>query len=71
MKAPSGFSSKFKPREGCRLKKALYGLKQSSRAWFGRFTAAMTKFGYIGKATPTIPCFLRDKMIVYMLNYIC
>ena len=46
MKAPLGFSSDFAPREGCKLKKALYGLKQSLRAWFERFTAAMTKFGY-------------------------
>ena len=30
----------------CRLRKALYGLKQSPRAWFGRFTAAMKKYGY-------------------------
>ena len=46
MKIPPGFSSNFNPREGCKLKKALYGLKQSPRARFGRFTAAMTKFGY-------------------------
>ena len=46
MKAPPGFSSDYKPGEGCKLKKALYGLKQSPRAWFGRFTAAMRKFGY-------------------------
>ncbi|KAM2306113.1 hypothetical protein ACFXTH_025590 [Malus domestica] len=31
----------------CRLQKALYGLKQSPRAWFGRFTSSMKKFGYI------------------------
>nr|KYP39692.1 Retrovirus-related Pol polyprotein from transposon TNT 1-94 [Cajanus cajan] len=30
----------------CKLKKALYGLKQSPRAWFGRLTLAMKKFGY-------------------------
>ncbi|CAL2227907.1 unnamed protein product [Prunus armeniaca] len=30
----------------CKLKKALYELKQSPRAWFGRFTTAMKKFGY-------------------------
>ncbi|XP_057543835.1 uncharacterized mitochondrial protein AtMg00810-like [Amaranthus tricolor] len=32
--------------EGCRFKKALYGVKQSPRAWFGRFTTTMKKFGY-------------------------
>ncbi|CAN6723763.1 unnamed protein product [Malus baccata var. baccata] len=31
----------------CRLRKALYGLKQSPKAWFGRFTSSMKKFGYI------------------------
>lgn len=29
-----------------KTKMALYGLKQSPRAWFGRFTTAMKKFGY-------------------------
>ena len=28
-----------------KLKKALYGLKQSPRAWFGRFSPAMRKYG--------------------------
>ncbi|CAA0818853.1 cysteine-rich RLK (RECEPTOR-like protein kinase) 8 [Striga hermonthica] len=36
----------FAPNEVCRLKKSLYGLKQSPRAWFGRFTQAMKKYGY-------------------------
>ncbi|CAL2278326.1 unnamed protein product [Prunus armeniaca] len=31
----------------CKLRKFLYGLKQSPRAWFGRFTASMKKFGYV------------------------
>ncbi|KAH9685014.1 protein kinase domain-containing protein [Citrus sinensis] len=30
----------------CKLKKSLYGLKQSPRAWFGKFTKAMVRFGY-------------------------
>ncbi|RDX92045.1 hypothetical protein CR513_25889, partial [Mucuna pruriens] len=30
----------------CRLRNALYGLKQSPRAWFGRFTKAMTALRY-------------------------
>lgn len=29
----------------CRLRKALYGLKQSPRAWFGRFSDTVIKFG--------------------------
>nr|GEV39216.1 putative ribonuclease H-like domain-containing protein [Tanacetum cinerariifolium] len=46
MEAPPGFSENFKPGEVCRLKKSLYGLKQSPRAWFGRFTMAMKKYGF-------------------------
>ena len=46
MEAPPGYFQEFSIGEGCRLKKALYGLKQSPRALFGRFTAAMKKFGY-------------------------
>nr|GFA73257.1 putative ribonuclease H-like domain-containing protein [Tanacetum cinerariifolium]GFA91440.1 putative ribonuclease H-like domain-containing protein [Tanacetum cinerariifolium] len=33
-------------QEFFKLKKSLYGLKQSPRAWFGRFTLAMKKYGY-------------------------
>ena len=46
MEAPPGFTSGFSENEGCRLRKALYRLKQSPRAWFGRFTSAMKRFGY-------------------------
>ncbi|KAJ9539426.1 hypothetical protein OSB04_032159 [Centaurea solstitialis] len=46
MEAPPGFSDNFKTGEVCRLKKSLYGLKQSPRAWFGRFTLAMKKYGF-------------------------
>ena len=46
MKAPPGFSEEYNLGEGCRLRKALYELKQFSRAWFGRFTTALKKFGY-------------------------
>ncbi|KAD4584477.1 hypothetical protein E3N88_22078 [Mikania micrantha] len=46
MEAPPGFTSDFKEQEVCSLKKALYGLKQSPRAWFGKFTLAMKKYGF-------------------------
>nr|GEY49565.1 putative RNA-directed DNA polymerase [Tanacetum cinerariifolium] len=46
MEAPPGFLEHFKPGEACRLKKSLYGLKQSLRAWFGRFTLAMKRYGF-------------------------
>lgn len=46
MEAPPGFEDDFKDGEVCRLKKSIYGLKQSPRAWFGRFTMAMKKYGF-------------------------
>nr|GFA61836.1 putative ribonuclease H-like domain-containing protein [Tanacetum cinerariifolium] len=46
MEAPPGFSKHFKIRKACQLKKSLYGLKQSPRAWFGRFTLAMKRYGF-------------------------
>nr|GFD26625.1 putative RNA-directed DNA polymerase [Tanacetum cinerariifolium] len=46
MEAPPGFSEHFKPGEACRLKKSLYGLKKSPKAWFGRFTLAMKRYGF-------------------------
>ena len=46
MKGPSDFTDGLQRNAVCRLKKALYGLKQSPRAWFGRFTMAMKKYGY-------------------------
>lgn len=44
MDLPPGFT----PKGGkvCKLKKALYGLKQSPRAWFGRFSHSMKKYGF-------------------------
>lgn len=44
MDPPPGFT----PPEGnvCKLKKALYGLKQSPRAWFGRLSCSMKRYGF-------------------------
>eukprot|EP00252_Welwitschia_mirabilis_P002409 TRINITY_DN1235_c0_g1_i6.p1 TRINITY_DN1235_c0_g1~~TRINITY_DN1235_c0_g1_i6.p1 ORF type:complete len:1428 (+),score=264.56 TRINITY_DN1235_c0_g1_i6:585-4868(+) len=46
MDIPPGFEDEKTRGKVCRLKKALYGLKQSPRAWFERFSRAMTSFGY-------------------------
>jgi hypothetical protein len=46
MDFPPGFSTSSESRKVCRLRKSLYGLKQSPRAWFGRFTHSMRKYGY-------------------------
>ncbi|CAL2259327.1 unnamed protein product [Prunus armeniaca] len=46
MSLPPGYRVTGETGNVCKLKKALCGLKQSPRAWFGRFTTAMKKFGY-------------------------
>nr|GFC62636.1 putative reverse transcriptase, RNA-dependent DNA polymerase [Tanacetum cinerariifolium] len=46
MEAPPGFSHNFRTGEVYRLKRSLYGLKQSPKAWFGRFTLEMKKYGF-------------------------
>jgi hypothetical protein len=46
MDIPSGYSSSSKAKIECKLQQALYGLKQSPRAWFGRFSSAMRKYGF-------------------------
>ncbi|CAL8102601.1 unnamed protein product [Prunus armeniaca] len=46
MSLPPGYRVTGETGNVCKLKEALYGLKQSPRAWFGRFTTAMKKFGY-------------------------
>jgi len=46
MNPPPGISEYKGSTQVCKLRKALYDLKQSPRAWFGRFTQVMKKFGY-------------------------
>lgn len=45
MEQPPGFVAQGESGRVCKLKKALYGLKQSPRAWFGKFSNAVIKFG--------------------------
>ena len=45
MEQPPGFVAQGEIRKVCRLRKSLYGLKQSPRAWFGKFSQAIEKFG--------------------------
>ena len=46
MEQPPGFVAQGESSQlVCKLKKSLYGLKQSPRAWFGRFSLVVTKFG--------------------------
>lgn len=46
MLPPPGFSPQGENRKVCKLKKAIYGLKQSPRAWFQRFSAAVSEIGF-------------------------
>ena len=46
MDLPPGYEASTRGRFVCKLNKSLYGLKQSPRAWFGRFSQAMRRFGY-------------------------
>ena len=46
MRIPHGYSHIQHANHVCKLRKTLYGLKQSSRAWFGKFSLTMTRFGY-------------------------
>ncbi|XP_045789477.1 uncharacterized mitochondrial protein AtMg00810-like [Trifolium pratense] len=48
MEQPPGFVAQGESRGFvCRLQKALYGLKQSPRAWFGRLSSVLHKFGMV------------------------
>ena len=45
MEQPPRFVAQGESRKVCRLHKAIYGLKQSPRAWFGKFSEVVLKFG--------------------------
>ena len=45
MELPPGFGAWGSLENLCQLHKAIYGLKQFSKAWFGKFSEAMLKFG--------------------------
>ena len=45
MEQPPGFVAQGEVGRVCRLRKSLYGLKQSPRAWFGKFSEVIEKFG--------------------------
>ncbi|KAK1408895.1 hypothetical protein QVD17_41029 [Tagetes erecta] len=71
MEGPPGFSDDFQENEVCRLKKALYGLKQSPRAWFGKFTMAMKRYGYKqSNADHTLFYKKRGKLITCLIIYV-
>lgn len=46
MQIPPGFATQNNANKVCKLRKTLYELKQSPRAWFDKFTTAVTRVGY-------------------------
>nr|GEZ11305.1 putative RNA-directed DNA polymerase [Tanacetum cinerariifolium] len=71
MDPPLGFVESSNPREVCRLKKSLYGLKQSPRAWFGRFTLAMRKYGFKqSNSDHTIFLKQKGKLVTCLIIYV-
>ncbi|WJZ97833.1 hypothetical protein VitviT2T_016408 [Vitis vinifera] len=46
MDIPPGYTATSEAKITCRLQRALYGLKQSPRAWFGRLSSTMRKYGF-------------------------
>lgn len=47
MALPPGFYPKGGKGKVCRLKKAIVGLKQSPRAWFDKFSTAISQVGFV------------------------
>lgn len=47
MDIPLSYSPHSQPGLICKLERSLYGLKPSPRAWFGRFSVTMKKYGYV------------------------
>ncbi|KAB2622537.1 hypothetical protein D8674_024719 [Pyrus ussuriensis x Pyrus communis] len=71
MELPPGYEVQNKAGKVCRLRKALYGLKQSPRAWFGRFTDAMKKYGYQqGNADHTLFIKRRGGKVTLLIIYV-
>jgi len=46
MDIPLGYVANIEDNIICKLQGTLYGLKQSPRAWFGRFSTIMRKYGF-------------------------
>jgi Reverse transcriptase (RNA-dependent DNA polymerase) len=69
MEIPPGYQTPDTINKVCKLKKALYGLKQSPRAWFGRFSQAMKRYGYTQSDSDHTMFYKRrqDKIVVLII----
>ena len=71
MEQPPRFVAQGEIGKVCRLRKSLYGLKQRPRAWFGKFSQAVEKFG-LQKSKSNHSVFYRNShsgiilLVVYM-----
>ena len=71
MEKPLRFVAQGEIRKVCRLLKLLYGLKQSPRAWFGKFSQAVEKFG-LQKSKSDHSVFYRNSNsgIIFLVVYV-
>ncbi|GKU97910.1 hypothetical protein SLEP1_g10984 [Rubroshorea leprosula] len=69
MKPPLGLH--HPPNKVCRLRRALYGLKQSPRAWYAKFSATASEFGFTSSPHDTA-LFIRKttRGMVLLLLYV-
>ena len=71
MDIPPGFTSSSGTGVVCKLERALYGLKQSPRAWFGRFSSAMRRYGFVqSNADHTLFLKHRQKRLTALIVYV-
>ena len=71
MNPPPGIQRYSNTKMVCKLKKTFYGLKQSLRAWFGKFTKSMKKFGYKQRNYDHTLFFKHMKGNFFYLNSLC
>lgn len=67
MEQPPGFVAQGEYGKVCKLKKSLYGLKQSPRAWFGKFSQAIEKFGMKQSKSDNSVFYRNEKGILILL----
>jgi hypothetical protein len=68
---PSGFIDSNHPDFVCKLNKSLYGFKQAPHAWFLRFTAFLSKIGFIAaKSDSSLFIMHQGSHTTYLLLYV-
>jgi hypothetical protein len=71
MDIPPGFTSSSGTGVVSKFERALYGLKQSPRAWFGRFSLAMRRYGFVqSNADHTLFLKHRQKRLTALIIFV-